>query len=178
MIHFLDTSTILANKMDLFDNIYISPLVLMELENIKNNPSKNEHLKFLARQAVREIISNTNICMTNFSQREIARTLKKYDFLMDIPDHKILCEALLLARTQPVKFVTSDAALYLFAKQFLQLDSIYLGEEELEPREEYCGWSKRYPNEEQMASLYSNPEINIFDAKTNEFCEIFEGKRR
>ena len=35
MINFLDTSAILAGAMDSFFDIYISPLVINELENIK-----------------------------------------------------------------------------------------------------------------------------------------------
>lgn len=174
--YFLDTSVFLAGKANLFDNIYISPLVLMELESIKDNPNKNEHIKYLAREAVREIISNDNIYVTNFSQRKIGQLLKKHDFLMDIPDHKILCEALLLARTTQVKFVTGDAALYLFAQRFSELEAIYLNNNEPEKKEEYCGWKRFYPTEEQMASLYSNPEMNVLHTKTNEFAEIYEGE--
>ena len=55
MINFLDTSAILNRALDVFDNIYISPLVLSELENIKNS-NRDEHTKYLARQAVRDVL--------------------------------------------------------------------------------------------------------------------------
>ena len=42
MINFLDTSAVLNGAYDLFVNVYISPLVITELENIKSN-SLNEH---------------------------------------------------------------------------------------------------------------------------------------
>jgi len=175
--YFLDTSTILADKMNLFENIYISPLVLMELEGIKNSPTKNEHIKYLARKAIREIISNEKIKTTCVSQRQVNKLLKKYNFLMDINDHKLLCEALILARDYSIHFVTNDSALYLFTKNFPEINPIYLGDGiKEEEKVEYCGWSRHYPNEEQMASLYSHPEINVLNAQINEFVEIFEGE--
>lgn len=42
MINFLDTSAILAGAMDSFFNIYLSPIVISELEKIKNNRDKDD----------------------------------------------------------------------------------------------------------------------------------------
>ena len=172
-MYFLDTSAILNRAIPLFENIYISPLVVSELENIKNS-SKPESIKYAARQAVREILASDNINHFPVSQKKVARLLKKYDFLSDINDHKLLCEALILAEEQPIKFVTSDGALALFVEQFPQLELIYLHEEEKKV-EEWCGWSKYYPTEEQLTSLYTNPELNVLKANINEYCEIFVG---
>ena len=48
MINFLDTSVILIEKaLQRFDNIYLSPIVLEELEKIKTS-DRNENIKFLA----------------------------------------------------------------------------------------------------------------------------------
>lgn len=172
-MNFLDTSAILNGAIPLFENIYISPLVVAELENIKNS-SKPESIKYAARQAVREILASDNINHFPVSQKKVARLLKKYDFLSDINDHKLLCEALILAEEQPIKFVTSDGSLALFVEQFPQLELIYLHEEEKKV-EEWCGWSKYYPAEEQLTSLYTNPELNVLKANINEYCEIFVG---
>lgn len=172
MIHFLDTSAVLNGALNLFENIYISPLVIMELENIKNSNNKSENIKYLARQAVRDIISSNTIHFTNFSQKQIHHLIKKYNFLLDIPDHHILCEALLLSQKESVKFITSDAALIIFAHNFPQLYTFYLQQEE-KKMEEYYGWSKYYPSEEQLTLLYSDPKINSLGAKINEYCEIY-----
>jgi predicted subunit of tRNA(5-methylaminomethyl-2-thiouridylate) methyltransferase len=59
--HFLDTSAILNGALKHFNNIYISPLAITELEHIKTSYNKDDKVKFLARQAVREIITNNNI---------------------------------------------------------------------------------------------------------------------
>ena len=175
MFNFLDTSAVLNGGLDLFENIYISPIVLMELENIKNSFSKSDHIKYLARQAVREIISSNTINYSMIPQKQIDRLLKKYDFLSDINDHRMLCEAIALSEEHPVKFITSDGALYLFAQQMPTLHAIYLAEEEKKV-EEYNGWKKYYPTEEEMISLYSNPEMNVLHANINEYCEIFENQ--
>lgn len=175
VLNFLDTSAVLNGGLKLFENVYISPLVLTELEHIKDSANKSDKIKYLAREAVRDIITSTNISYSTISQKQINKNLKRYDFLSDINDHRLLCEALVLSEEQEVKFITSDSALLLFAQQFPQLKTLYL-EEDAEPSlEEYSGWRKCYPTEEQLNSLYSNPEMNVLQANINEYCEIFEG---
>lgn len=171
-LHFLDTSAILNGTLNLFENIYISPLVLQELEHIKSSGT-NAHTQYLARQAVRDIITSRDYRYSAVSQKQIDRLLKKYDFLSNINDHRMLCEALILNSDNQIVFVTSDGAQMLFAQE-LGLQTIYFGDLE-EENTDYCGWSRHYPNEEQMAALYSTPNFNTLGVKTNEFCEIFEG---
>ena len=72
----------------------------MELENIKTNSIKSDEIKYLARNAVRDIINSTDIHTEIISQREIDRLLKKYNFLSNINDHRIICEAEILARQE------------------------------------------------------------------------------
>lgn len=176
MINFLDTSAVL-NGFDLFDNIYISPLVIAELENIKNS-TKSEHLKYLARKAVRDILNSNTIKKFPINQKQVDKLLKKYSFLSNINDHKLLCEAMILNKEEEeVKFITCDGALYLFST-YLPIKSLYIQpQEEIDIEVNYCGWSKHYPNQEQMAALYSNPTINTLNLKVNEFAEIFEDNK-
>lgn len=174
VINFLDTSAILNGGLQLFENIYISPLVLAELENIKTSTIKSDRIKYLAREAVRDIITSTNISYNLISQKRIDNLIKKYNFLSNINDHRILCEALIIAEEYEIKFITSDGTLYLLANQFPQIHTLFLAENEPKKIEEYNGWKKCYPTEEEMISLYSNPEMNILQANINEYCEIFE----
>lgn len=60
ILNFLDTSAVLNGALSIFDNIYISPLVLSELENIKNS-NRDTHIQYLARQAVRDILASHKI---------------------------------------------------------------------------------------------------------------------
>lgn len=177
MINFLDTSAMLNGALGVFDNIYISPLVLTELENIKNS-NRDEHIKYLARQAVRDILTSHKIKYCIAPQNKIERILKKYNFLSNINDHRLLCESIWLHKEtgEELNFITSDGALALFARQIPGINGMFW-ENERQEREEYCGWGRYYPSEEQMALLYSNPELNILKAHTNEFCEIFEGNQ-
>jgi len=41
--------------------------------------------------------------------------------------------------------------------------------------DDWAGWSKYWPDENEMNLLYSDPKINVLKAKTNEFCKIYEG---
>ena len=178
MINFLDTSAVLNGALSVFDNIYISPLVLTELENIKNS-NKNEHIKYLARQAVRDILVSHKIKYCIAPKKKIEKLLKHYKFLSNINDHHLLCEAIWLQKetNEELNFITSDGALVLFARQICGINCLFWEDRRAEHDEEYCGWGRYYPTEEQMALLYSNPELNILKCKINEFAEIYEGNQ-
>lgn len=178
MINFLDTSVLLLpGALQKFNNIYISPIVLQELEQIKTS-DRNEKIKYRARQVVRTILNSNDIQYVMPTEHETQKILRKYKFLSDINDHRILCAALYLAKNtnQEVMFVTADGALALFGRQIPSINTLFYEEKE-EKIEEYCGWGKYYPNNEQMALLYSNPEMNVLKCKINEFAEIFEGNQ-
>ena len=174
-IYFIDTSAVLNGALSLYEpsHIYLSPLVLMELEKLKTN-NNNDHIKFCAREAVRTII-DSEIAMTTISQKEITKLLKKNTCLMDINDHKMICEALYLNKYNEVYFITSDCAQLLFART-LGLKTNYFTSLKEKEQEEYCGWTKYTPSEEQLVSLYSKPSDNILNANINEYCEIYEKK--
>ena len=158
MIYFIDTSAVLEGALSLYDHthIYLSPLVLMELENLKTNG--NEHIKFRAREAIRTIIQS-EIAMTTIPQKKILAILKKNNCLMEINDHKMICEALILNDYNEVIFITSDCAQLLFART-LGLKTNYFTPKEEKKQEEYCGWVKYTPSEDELISLYSKPNEN------------------
>lgn len=179
MINFLDTSAILAGAMDSFFNIYISPLAISELENIKTEKNKDEDVKFLARRTVREMIQNKEFKYTCFSQKEVMKELKQHAFLSDINDHHILCEAILLNKQfkRQVHFITADGALYLFAKQIKDLIVTFYVPKDKELTEQYCGWRKCYPDIDTFSEVYMNLNNNIFNCQANEFAIIYEDEQ-
>ena len=178
--HFADTSAILHQDglINPSIDLAISPLTVSELEKIKDYDD-NEKIRYKAREAVRSIMTNNRINVIMPNNKKIDKLLNKYTFLSNINDHRILCAAELLAIEQDknVIFITSDALQYLFAQQLPHLEPVYpMGEEILAKNEsDWAGWGKYYPNEKDMALLYSDPKMNILKCKTNEFAEIYEG---
>lgn len=170
VINFLDTSAVLNGGLDLYTNCYISPITLMELENIKEGKDKDKQYK--ARIAVRKIINSLSIQIPTFSQWRINHILHKYNFLSNINDHLIIATAVLLAKQNKVYFITSDSAQFLFAKRIPQLTPA-LFENSNNKNEEYCGWTDYWPNDNELNLLYSEPENNILCCKTNEFAKVY-----
>lgn len=175
VIDYFDTSAIIA-KGGIVDDCYVSHFVISELEEIKNSSTKDESVKAKARQATRALITSQTCKTCNFDLQKIERIRKKHKWLPDNMDGRIIAEAILL-RDQTkanICFWTADYNMKLFAQaedfyiNFVTQDCIF-------NKEPWCGWGKYYPNEEDMAKLYSNPQINILDAMTNEYCTIFEG---
>lgn len=172
---FLDTSALLHQNLPSDANYYISPLTLTELERIKTS-RESEDIKYKAREIVRKIVGSSNVTIVMQDQRKIDKLLKKHNFLSDINDHRILCAAELLAIElgTDVIFMTNDAMQYLFALRMPHLLAARPAEKP--PIEEWAGWGRYYPNEKDMALLYSDPKMNILKCKTNEYAEIYEGQ--
>ena len=177
--HWADTSALLHQPLlNLQVKIAISSITLQELENIKNS-DKDEGTKFRARKVVREIMTSNNFEVILTDNHKIDKMLKKYSFLNNINDHRIICAAELYALEEEtdVVFLTSDALQYLCALHMPHLMATYpLGNDLQENEAEaWCGWGKYYPSEQEMTLLYEDPKINTLKCKTNEFAEIYEG---
>ena len=178
--HWADTSALLHQPLlDTEVKIAISSITLQELEHIKNSEKENNQTKFKAREAVRTILTSGRFEIILTDNRKIDKMLKKYSFLSNINDHRILCAAEIYAieNDHDIIFLTSDALQYLSALHLPHLDAVYpMGTELSEKREEdWAGWGKYYPDEKNMALLYSDPKMNILKCKTNEYAEICEG---
>lgn len=173
--HWADTSAVLHwNTVEA--RIAISPLTVSELEHIKTNERASQELKYNAREAIREIINGACYSVITSNNHKIDKMLKKYNFLSDINDHRIICAAELYAEEngEDVIFMTCDAAQYTFALQMPRLMAVYTPNEK--PNEdEWCGWAKYYPDDNEMNILYSDPQMNILKCKTNEFAKIYSG---
>ena len=172
---FLDTSAILNGALDQYKDAYISLLSLTELENIKTAYNKSEQIKYEARKAVRTIIDSEQICYNIYSQKVINKLLKQFNFLNDINDHKIICEAEQLGKevNSKILFLTSDGAQYLLAQWMPHLEAIFYNPEKKE-MEEYPGWKEYSPSEQELTALYSMPHNNTLESNINEFAKIYE----
>lgn len=175
-LHMLDTSALLEGALKEYSNIYLSPIVLSELEGIKTSSHKDQDIKIRARAVVRALIDSYDIEYVAPPQKELKQIIKHHNFLSDINDHLILATAFWMAKKtcEPVEFITSDSALYAFARQMPYLyPTFYVSKEEQE--EEYCGYGKYYPDADQWLHLSENSKINILECKTNEFAELYDG---
>ena len=174
-----DTSALLhwAGLSNPQENVVISAITVQELEHIKTN-EKDDKIKYKAREVVRSILTTGKFDVILTDNQKIDKMLKKYHFLSNIPDHRILCAAEIYAIEQghDIMFMTSDALQYLFALQMPHLDAVYpMGTECAEKRdEEWSGWGKYYPVEQEMALLYADPKMNVLKCTTNEYAEIYE----
>ena len=179
--HWADTSALLHQK-SLTNpqvKIAISSITLQELEHIKNSDKESIQTKYQAREIVRAILTSDKFDVILTDNRKIDKMLKKYPFLSNINDHRIICAAELYAieEGQDIIFLTSDALQYLSALHMPHLNAVYPMGTELEEKydEEWAGWGKYFPNEQEMALLYADPKINSLKCKTNEFVKIYEG---
>ena len=173
--YWADTSAILHQK--LADaKIGISPLTLQELEHIKTNEHASQEIKYKARDAVRRIVKDDGISVIMINNNKIDKMLRKYPFLDNINDHRIICSAEIQAEEQheDIIFFTSDASQYLFALRMPHLMAAYAPNHKNDETE-WCGWEKFYPNDNEMALLYSDPQMNVLKCKTNEYAKIYKG---
>ena len=179
--HWADTSALLHQDI-LFDHqvkVAISSITLQELEHIKTSDKESEQVKFRAREIVRSIITSNQFEVIMTDNNKIDKMLKKYSYLSNINDHRILCAAELYAieAGENIVFMTSDALQYLFALKMPHLEATYpLNSNEGTQVKEWSGWNDYHPNENQMALLYADPKVNTLKCKTNEFAKIYEGQ--
>lgn len=179
IFHFADTSAVLHQVFDPQIKIAISPLTLHELEHIKDSDKVSEDIKFKAREATRNILEEKNFKIILSNNHKIDKLLRKYPFLSNINDHRILLAAELAAIEQghDIIFLTNDALQYSFALQMPHLMATYpMSSLSQKEEETWAGWGKYYPSEDELAMLYSDPKINILKCKTNEFAEIYIGQ--
>ena len=180
--HWADTSALLHQKglLESKVKIAISSITLQELEHIKNSDKESTQTKFYAREVVRAILTSNKFDVILTDNRKIDKLLKKYPFLSNINDHRILCAAenYALESDQDIIFLTSDALQYLSALHMPHLMATYpMGDELSELQDdEWAGWGNYYPDESQMAFLYADPKINSLKCKVNEFAKIYDGK--
>ena len=178
--HWADTSALLHQPLiDSKVKIAISSITLQELEHIKNSDKETVQTKFKAREAVRHILTSDMFDVVLTDNRKIDKMLKKYSFLSNINDHRILCAAEIYAieESHDIIFLTSDALQYLSALHLPHLNAVYPMGTEMEDKvdEEWAGWGNYYPNESEMAFLYADPKINSLKCKINEYAKIHEG---
>ena len=172
-IKFFDTSALLGGYVLDKDEInYISNIVFQELEHIKISHEKDEKIKYKARSLVRYLMSNRDLWRTEDTNwRQVEKLLAKTPTLEDRHDSRLICEARMLSKKYTVQFVTADAAQYLLACGFDELDPIYYNETHHKEKL-WKGFKKVDLTDEQLADFYEHPETNTLGLEVNEYAII------
>lgn len=172
-MRFYDTSALLKGAI-LENGEYVSPTVLSELENITSSANKDASVKFMAREALRKL-RTVNYKVSLFTVKDRERIMKKYPFLVQNNDTLIICDAILmLTLGKQVTLVTNDMLMFYFASNCIS----EINAEFFQPVDNnsalWNGWRAFSPTIPQIITLAANPTINILEAKTNEYCSIYE----
>lgn len=178
VLDFYDTSALLTLE-SFPDGIttYISHYVVGELEHIKSSNTKSEDVRFKARQVVRSMLESTNYISPSVNLSKLDKIVKNHNTWQDNTDSHILAEALYQqSQGYDIIFYTSDSLMYLLAREENFYDiKLVTGTNSVEKEELYSGYGKFYPNESEMAILYSSPKMNILHALPNQYCQIYDG---
>lgn len=172
MVKFYDTSTLLDLREKAFDTeekFYISMATLVELENIKSSNTKDNEIKYAARDLLRNLYENEDKYEIVVCDNSV------YDNIINqfnIPinnDSRIIAAALAAKDSgKEIKFYTSDLACYKIA-QGVGLDAVYSRKEE---KDSYTGFLEIEMTEPGLAAFYSDTlpnNYNVFNLLTNQY---------
>ena len=145
----------------------LSSITLEEIESIKTSSHKDENIKYAARQVSKFLSENEDryfVIVYNLEIEELLNDRK----LPITNDNKIIATA----ASRKLTFVTNDLNARVIARQVFILPV----ETEQEIEDEYCGFLKIVPTEDELCKIYSNPTENIFNALINQYVLLFDAE--
>lgn len=166
-IKFYDTSSLLAKVGNLWEDdeiIYLSSITLKELENIKTSANKDADIKFAARKLILELTNNSNRWVVIPWHLEYLRDIANDDYEVNNDLKIILCAN--SCKDKINAFVSNDLHCRNIAEYILK--DIPVESYEEEPYS-YNGYKEIQMNDDEMADLYSNLEVNPCDLLINEY---------
>ena len=94
-VFFYDTCSLLNELHSAFENdfFYISSVTLEELENIKTSSSKDQDIKYRARQLLHLLFENKDKYKVVIFQKEWETAISNFSYLSDNNDSKIIYSA-------------------------------------------------------------------------------------
>ena len=171
---FYDTSALLADCPLKLSSL-ISTVVLEELENIKTSYAKDDRIKYKARALVRRLMSeDANLWeLPDISYKKVKRYIKIHS-LENNNDSYIIAEAILYAQKhkQKVQFITADACQYLIAQSYPKYLIVQYYSDTSKIENLWTGYKDLYLNDEELATLYDNPDTNTLGLEVNEYAII------
>ena len=172
-VFFYDTCSLLNELHSAFENdlFYISSVTLEELENIKTSSSKDQDIKYRARQLLHLLFENKDKYKVVIFQKEWETAISNFSYLSDNNDSKIIYSAFITDTgiSFDLVFKTDDLCCAALAKQIgLTVETTY----EQMKLDNYTGFiEKTIPNEE-LVVFYSKSNLeteNHFNLLENQY---------
>ena len=173
---FYDTCSLLNELHSAFENdfFYISSVTLEELENIKTYSSKDQDIKYRARQLLHLLFENKDKYKVVIFQKEWETAISNFSYLSDNNDSKIIYSAFITDTgiSFDLVFKTDDLCCAALAKQIgLTVETTY----EQMKLDNYTGFiEKTIPNEE-LVTFYSKSNLeteNHFNLLENQYLIV------
>lgn len=176
MVKFFDTNALLILQDEIFkleDEIYISNITFKELENIKSSGTKDNEVKWQARNILRLLANNEDKYKIALYKSSYEDDIKQYDLPLN-EDSKII----ITARNEFIAgsgltsgvFITQDLSCKKIA------ECVGLNTEYIKPKEEeYSGYKIVELTEEELANFYENSLLNnenCYNLLINEYLLI------
>lgn len=167
LLHYSDLDLLLEE----YETLYLSSVVIEELEHIKTDVRKDDEIKFLARKCLRHIIDNEDSYKIVIIKKEHKELISEMG-LIESNDNLIIATAFIESKDSEVLFISNDALAYKIAKDIFKVNSIRLLESNKEDFD-YKGFKSIIMTDKEMADFYSKEEKeNTYGLLDNEYLII------
>ena len=175
-VFFYDTCSLLNELHSAFENdfFYISSVTLEELENIKTSSSKDQDIKYRARQLLHLLFENKDKYKVVIFQKEWETAISNFSYLSDNNDSKIIYSAFITDTgiSFDLVFKTDDLCCAALAKQIgLTVETTY----EQMKLDNYTGFVEKIIPNEELDAFYSKSNLeteNHFNLLENQYLIV------
>ena len=175
-VFFYDTCSLLNELHSAFENdfFYISSVTLEELENIKTSSSKDQDIKYRARQLLHLLFENKDKYKVVIFQKEWETAISNFSYLSDNNDSKIIYSAFITDTgiSFDLVFKTDDLCCAALAKQIgLTVETTY----EQMKLDNYTGFIEKTISNEELVAFYSKSNLeteNHFNLLENQYLIV------
>ena len=175
-VFFYDTCSLLNELHSAFENdfFYISSVTLEELENIKTSSSKDQDIKYRARQLLHLLFENKDKYKVVIFQKEWETAISNFSYLSDNNDSKIIYSAFITDTgiSFDLVFKTDDLCCAALAKQIgLTVETTY----EQMKLDNYTGFVEKIIPNEELVVFYSKDNLeteNHFNLLENQYLIV------
>lgn len=175
-VFFYDTCSLLNELHSAFENdfFYISSVTLEELENIKTSSSKDQDIKYRARQLLHLLFENKDKYKVVIFQKEWETAISNFSYLSDNNDSKIIYSAFITDTgiSFDLIFKTDDLCCAALAKQIgLTVETTY----EQMKLDNYTGFIEKTISNEELVAFYSKDNLeteNHFNLLENQYLIV------